>query len=212
MTNCFFKTIFQVKLSYWLEGLYPRRLKQWPCRGHCHQLGSSISWKTLTMNMHSTVFNCATDEWLFQDLLSYWIKALFPEDPEEWTCRVFPSATNVWPFQDYIPNKISYILKNLSPRRPEKWMCSIFPGITFWVAFSRPSFQVKLSYWLEALSSRSSEQWMCRGFSSATDKWLFQDNLPRIALLIQKSTILGDLNTNHAVSFLVQIWDNYGRI
>ena len=198
--NGLFKTIFQVKLSYWLKALYSQIPEQCICRTESSPL---LPMKSLF-------------KIISQVKLSYWLKDLSPKRPGQWISKIFPSVTNEWPFQDYLLSK-----SIISP----EWICRVFPSFTgkqpfqdhlpsetiilakssvFWKAWVNMQSKVFSSVtdeWLfpdhvlskpsavtEALSPRRPKQCTCRGFHSVTNEWPSQYNLPNQTIIsIQNS-------------------------
>ena len=84
--NVLYKTIFQVSLLS----------TQW-----------AVSWETW-MNMQRLLcarYECPWQEHLATKSIIMTWPALSPKKPEKWTCRGFPSVTDVQHFQDQLPTK-----------------------------------------------------------------------------------------------------------
>ena len=79
MMNSIFKTIFQVKLSFYLGALCTGRTDQWTCR--------TESFPTLLTNgLFNTIF--------LVNLWQQFIKALSARGPEQWIYRGLPCVSN----------------------------------------------------------------------------------------------------------------------
>ena len=147
--QCLFKTIFQAKLSHWLEALSPRRHNQWNCRPEFypvphkqpsedhHPNRTPLTQSSVTLviwKMHVQGLPSVTDQKPFPHHLSsktivstWW--SLSPGRPEKWTCRDFHTVSDEWPFQYHLPSR-ALLTWALSLWQPEQWICRVFTSIT----------------------------------------------------------------------------------
>ena len=103
-----FKTIFQVKVSYWLKALSPGRPEKPTCKAQSSQVLLS---------------NAVTNGHLLSRL-SVWSLCLQGDYNEHG--RVFPSVTENGLFQTIFQVKLSYqLIEALYPRRPQQCMCRV---------------------------------------------------------------------------------------
>ena len=157
------------------------------------------------MNVQSS-FPSFTNEWPLQDHLSNntiiltW-SVLSPGTNKQLMCRtVFSSGTDELPFQENLPcGTLILTQQALLPRRHEQWNVQVLSQ-----CHQKWPFQDHLTS--ETILLKSSVMWQTWTSPMSPPCGLpFQDHLPSIVLFTQKSSILGDLNSNHVVSPLCRL-------
>ena len=119
VTDSFFKTIFQITLSYQCNEIGPPKDLDNKCPFQDHFQSKTIYSKTLPPGrpqqwMCTAVFPRVTDEQPLQDHLSSktnvltWRSDSWKKCKENMWSREFSSVAGKWPFQDHLWEKLSY--------------------------------------------------------------------------------------------------------
>ena len=168
LMNGLFKIIFHLKLSYWLNALSSGRPEQWICTGNLSVANLKLSPGRPEKSTYNLALPSVTDEWPFQNHVSYWNNSLSPKGLEMHVQRllqcpwleayspgrpekgllqkqVFSSVTNEWSFQDHLLIKTT--ISTWSSVSQGTWIMKMQKlSVCYWLGRSVPPVSLKVAF------------------------------------------------------------------